>query len=97
MSRLLFHRTPKGLSASIRSLLAPGSVTAFVLTLNRTSAFAGKRSATPLCPRHNPSALAASLCRRTPNKNRSTSGKGWNGHTLTVSPFDGANRIRFKG
>jgi hypothetical protein len=30
-------------------------------------------------------------------KNRSTFGKGRNGHQVAVSPFDGANRIRFKG
>jgi len=30
-------------------------------------------------------------------KNRSTFGKGRNGHHVAVSPFDGANRIRFKG
>jgi hypothetical protein len=23
--------------------------------------------------------------------------KGWNGHRVAVSPFDGVNRIRFKG
>src|SRR5207237_8492166 len=35
---------------------------------------------------------------RKENKNRSTPNqKGWNGCWITVSPFDGANRIRFKG
>jgi hypothetical protein len=36
-------------------------------------------------------------CVWTKNKNRSTSEKGRNGHGKTVSPFDGASRIRFKG
>jgi len=30
-------------------------------------------------------------------KNKTAPSKGWNGHETAVSPFDGANRIRFKG
>jgi hypothetical protein len=66
----------------------------------RRKAMASQRVLRLVCSREREpprrKAMASKIRPQTNKKNRSTF-KGWNGHRMAVSPFDGANRIRFKG